>query len=66
MVPISWTEMQCPSTGQIEMRKVAKSPHSLGHSYKHLAADLVHYQKMLYSSYWKLGRNPGQTSLSSI
>ncbi|KAL3654020.1 hypothetical protein CASFOL_003701 [Castilleja foliolosa] len=24
MVPISWTEMQCPSTGQIEPRKVAK------------------------------------------
>ncbi|KAG8380388.1 hypothetical protein BUALT_Bualt06G0010200 [Buddleja alternifolia] len=24
MVPISWTEMQCPSTGQIEQRKVAK------------------------------------------
>ncbi|POO02945.1 Exosome complex component CSL [Trema orientale] len=24
MVPISWTEMQCPSTGQIEHRKVAK------------------------------------------
>ncbi|KAD4583959.1 hypothetical protein E3N88_21560 [Mikania micrantha] len=25
MVPISWTEMQCPSTGQIEPRKVAKA-----------------------------------------
>ncbi|XP_010264801.1 PREDICTED: exosome complex component CSL4 [Nelumbo nucifera] len=25
MVPISWTEMQCPLTGQIELRKVAKS-----------------------------------------
>ncbi|CAN1233906.1 Exosome complex component CSL4 [Linum perenne] len=24
MVPISWTEMQCPLTGQIEKRKVAK------------------------------------------
>lgn len=24
MVPISWTEMQCPLTGQIERRKVAK------------------------------------------
>ncbi|PQQ14915.1 exosome complex component CSL4 [Prunus yedoensis var. nudiflora] len=24
MVPISWTEMQCPLTGQIEHRKVAK------------------------------------------
>ncbi|KAL1064299.1 hypothetical protein V6Z11_D13G203500 [Gossypium hirsutum] len=24
MVPISWTEMQCPLTGQIELRKVAK------------------------------------------
>ncbi|XP_021281984.1 uncharacterized protein LOC110414912 [Herrania umbratica] len=24
MVPISWTEMQCPLTGQIEQRKVAK------------------------------------------
>lgn len=24
MVPISWTEMQCPLTGQIEPRKVAK------------------------------------------
>ncbi|KAJ8760560.1 hypothetical protein K2173_015227 [Erythroxylum novogranatense] len=24
MVPISWTEMQCPQTGQIEQRKVAK------------------------------------------
>ncbi|CAA0814496.1 Nucleic acid-binding- OB-fold-like protein [Striga hermonthica] len=24
MIPISWTEMQCPSTGQIELRKVAK------------------------------------------
>lgn len=24
MVPVSWTEMQCPSTGQIEPRKVAK------------------------------------------
>ncbi|KAL5566838.1 hypothetical protein UlMin_030002 [Ulmus minor] len=24
MVPISWTEMQCPVTGQIEQRKVAK------------------------------------------
>lgn len=24
MIPISWTEMQCPSTGQIEHRKVAK------------------------------------------
>lgn len=24
MVPISWTEMQCPSTGQVEKRKVAK------------------------------------------
>ncbi|KAM2664291.1 hypothetical protein FF1_010703 [Malus domestica] len=24
MVPISWTEMQCPRTGQIEQRKVAK------------------------------------------
>ncbi|XP_039123781.1 exosome complex component CSL4 [Dioscorea cayenensis subsp. rotundata] len=26
MVPISWTEMQCPLTGQIEHRKVAKVP----------------------------------------
>ncbi|XXG90700.1 hypothetical protein AAC387_Pa12g2404 [Persea americana] len=25
MVPISWTEMQCPLTGQIEKRKVAKA-----------------------------------------
>ncbi|KAG0475990.1 hypothetical protein HPP92_012444 [Vanilla planifolia] len=25
MVPISWTEMQCPLTGQIENRKVAKA-----------------------------------------
>ncbi|KAL8139528.1 hypothetical protein V2J09_005549 [Rumex salicifolius] len=25
MVPISWTEMQCPLTGQIEQRKVAKA-----------------------------------------
>ncbi|XP_019246233.1 PREDICTED: exosome complex component CSL4 [Nicotiana attenuata] len=24
MVPISWTEMQCPLTGQVEQRKVAK------------------------------------------
>ena len=24
MVAISWTEMQCPETGQIEQRKVAK------------------------------------------
>lgn len=24
MVPISWTEMQCPLTGQVEPRKVAK------------------------------------------
>lgn len=24
MVPISWTEMQCPLTGQTEQRKVAK------------------------------------------
>lgn len=24
MVPISWTEMQCPQTGQVEQRKVAK------------------------------------------
>ncbi|RVX11400.1 hypothetical protein CK203_019670 [Vitis vinifera] len=24
MVPMSWTEMQCPLTGQIEQRKVAK------------------------------------------
>lgn len=24
MVPISWTEMQCPLTGQVERRKVAK------------------------------------------
>ncbi|XP_057550853.1 uncharacterized protein LOC130828852 isoform X1 [Amaranthus tricolor] len=24
MIPISWTEMQCPITGQIEQRKVAK------------------------------------------
>lgn len=24
MVPISWTEMQCPLSGQIEQRKVAK------------------------------------------
>ncbi|RWW29369.1 hypothetical protein BHE74_00002471 [Ensete ventricosum] len=24
MVPISWTEMQCPLTGQVEKRKVAK------------------------------------------
>lgn len=24
MVPISWTEMQCPVTGQVEQRKVAK------------------------------------------
>ncbi|XP_072967011.1 uncharacterized protein [Typha angustifolia] len=24
MVPISWTEMQCPLTGQVELRKVAK------------------------------------------
>ncbi|KAJ8447775.1 hypothetical protein Cgig2_015138 [Carnegiea gigantea] len=24
MIPISWTEMQCPVTGQIEQRKVAK------------------------------------------
>lgn len=24
MVPISWTELQCPVTGQIEQRKVAK------------------------------------------
>ncbi|GAV86224.1 EXOSC1 domain-containing protein/ECR1_N domain-containing protein [Cephalotus follicularis] len=24
MIPISWTEMQCPSTGQIEQRKVAR------------------------------------------
>ncbi|KMZ65882.1 3-5 exoribonuclease CSL4 [Zostera marina] len=24
MVPISWTEMQCPTTGQVEQRKVAK------------------------------------------
>ncbi|KAK1582093.1 hypothetical protein Q3G72_011766 [Acer saccharum] len=24
MIPISWTEMQCPLTGQIEQRKVAK------------------------------------------
>ncbi|XP_028556186.1 exosome complex component CSL4 isoform X1 [Dendrobium catenatum] len=24
MVPISWTDMQCPSTGQVEKRKVAK------------------------------------------
>jgi len=25
MVPVSWTEMQCPVTGQIEQRKVAKA-----------------------------------------
>lgn len=25
MVPVSWTEMQCPLTGQIEQRKVAKA-----------------------------------------
>lgn len=25
MVPINWTEMQCPLTGQIEQRKVAKA-----------------------------------------
>ncbi|XP_074564721.1 uncharacterized protein LOC141821220 [Curcuma longa] len=25
MVPISWTEMQCPLTGQVEHRKVAKT-----------------------------------------
>ncbi|XP_008789464.1 exosome complex component CSL4 [Phoenix dactylifera] len=25
MVPISWTEMQCPLTGQVERRKVAKA-----------------------------------------
>ncbi|KAG1359704.1 exosome complex component CSL4 [Cocos nucifera] len=25
MVPISWTEMQCPLTGQVEQRKVAKA-----------------------------------------
>ncbi|KAL9262848.1 Exosome complex component CSL4-like protein [Drosera capensis] len=24
MIPISWTEMQCPSSGQVEQRKVAK------------------------------------------
>jgi len=24
MVPISWTEMQCPLSGQTEQRKVAK------------------------------------------
>ncbi|XP_020527235.1 exosome complex component csl4-like isoform X1 [Amborella trichopoda] len=24
MIPISWTEMQCPQTGQIKQRKVAK------------------------------------------
>lgn len=24
MIPISWTEMQCPLTGQTEQRKVAK------------------------------------------
>lgn len=24
MVPVSWTEMQCPLTGQVEQRKVAK------------------------------------------
>jgi len=24
LVPISWTEMQCDLTGQIELRKVAK------------------------------------------
>ncbi|ERN16664.1 hypothetical protein AMTR_s00051p00167860 [Amborella trichopoda] len=24
MIPISWIEMQCPQTGQIEQRKVAK------------------------------------------
>lgn len=24
MVPISWTEMQCPLTGQVEQRKVAR------------------------------------------
>ncbi|XAR65813.1 hypothetical protein NMG60_11011763 [Bertholletia excelsa] len=24
MVPVSWTEMQCPLTGQVELRKVAK------------------------------------------
>ncbi|OAY70383.1 Exosome complex component CSL4 [Ananas comosus] len=24
MIPISWTEMQCPLTGQVEQRKVAK------------------------------------------
>ncbi|RXH82515.1 hypothetical protein DVH24_036856 [Malus domestica] len=29
MVPISWTEMQCPRTGQIEQRKVAKMVDSL-------------------------------------
>ncbi|KAG9446809.1 hypothetical protein H6P81_012937 [Aristolochia fimbriata] len=29
MVPISWTEMQCPLTGQVEQRKVAKSSSSL-------------------------------------
>ncbi|XP_058215638.1 uncharacterized protein LOC131326772 [Rhododendron vialii] len=28
MVPISWTEMQCPLTGQIEQRKVAKTESS--------------------------------------
>ncbi|CAK7341219.1 unnamed protein product [Dovyalis caffra] len=47
MVPISWTEMQCPLTGQIEQRKVAKvkdqssdSPQSLDPSPQLLLQEL--------------------------
>ncbi|KAF3452380.1 hypothetical protein FNV43_RR02813 [Rhamnella rubrinervis] len=41
MVPISWTEMQCPLTGQIEQRKVAKESFDLPPDYfKQLPRDL--------------------------
>ncbi|KAH7571812.1 hypothetical protein JRO89_XS04G0148000 [Xanthoceras sorbifolium] len=33
MIPISWTEMQCPLTGQIEQRKVAKDCFDLPSDY---------------------------------
>ncbi|KAJ4842919.1 hypothetical protein Tsubulata_005903 [Turnera subulata] len=33
LVPISWTEMQCPLTGQIEQRKVAKDSFDLPPDY---------------------------------
>ncbi|KAB5529515.1 hypothetical protein DKX38_019596 [Salix brachista] len=41
LVPISWTEMQCPLTGQIEQRKVAKDCFDLPPDYfQQLPSDL--------------------------